>query len=117
MVPQGAKYHNIKSHGFDSKKEERRWNELLLLQRAKKISGLKRQVPFVLIPTQYENGKCVEKCCKYVADFAYYEHDATGKPVLIVEDVKGYRESAAYSLFVVKRKLMLQKYGIRVREV
>lgn len=111
------KYGNIKSHGFDSKKEERRWNELLLLQRAKKISGLKRQVPFVLIPTQYEDGKCVEKCCKYVADFAYYEHDATGKPVLIVEDVKGYRESAAYSLFVVKRKLMLQKYGIRVREV
>lgn len=111
------KYGNIKSHGFDSKKEERRWNELLLLQRTKKISGLKRQVPFVLIPTQYEDGKCVEKCCKYVADFAYYEHDATGKPVLIVEDVKGYRESAAYSLFVVKRKLMLQKYGIRVREV
>ena len=112
-----SKYHNIKQHGFDSRKEERRWNELLLLQRAKKISGLKRQVPFVLIPTQYEDGKCVEKCCKYVADFAYYEHDATGKPVLIVEDVKGYRESAAYSLFVVKRKLMLQKYGIRIREV
>lgn len=117
MAPQGAKYHNIKSHGFDSKKEERRWKELTLLQRAGKISGLKRQVPFVLIPTQYEDGKCVEKCCKYVADFTYYEHDAIGRPVLIVEDVKGYRESAAYSLFVVKRKLMLQKYGIRVREV
>lgn len=111
-----SKYHNIKQHGFDSKKEERRFYELSLLQRAGKITGLKRQVPFVLIPTQYENGKCVEKCCKYVADFAYYEHQG-GKPVLVVEDVKGYRESAAYSLFVVKRKLMLQKYGIRIREV
>ena len=111
-----SKYHNIKQHGFDSRKEERRFYELSLLQKAGKITGLKRQVPFVLIPTQYEDGKCVERCCTYKADFTYYEHK-DGKPVLVVEDVKGYRESAAYSLFVVKRKLMLEKYGIRVREV
>lgn len=110
------KYGNIKSNGFDSKKEERRWNELLLLQRAGKISGLKRQVPFVLIPTQYENGKCVERSVSYKADFTYYEHK-DGTPVLVVEDVKGYKDGSAYAIYAIKRKLMLQKYGIRIREV
>ena len=37
----------------------------------------------------------------------------------VVEDVKGYRDpsSAAYAKFVIKRKLMLERYGIRVKEV
>lgn len=103
-----SKYHNIKQHGFDSRKEERRFQELLLLQRAGKITGLKRQVPFVLIPTQYEDGKCVERCATYRADFTYYENG-----VLVVEDVKGMKTDA----YILKRKLMLQKYGIRIREV
>ncbi len=110
------KYGNIKSNGFDSKKEERRFYELSLLQRAGKITGLKRQVPFVLIPTQYENGKCVERCVTYKADFTYYEHQ-DGNPVLVVEDVKGYKDGSAYAIYAIKRKLMLQKYGIRIREV
>ena len=42
------KYHNIKTvingERFDSKKEAARWQELLLLQRAGKISRLNRQV-------------------------------------------------------------------------
>lgn len=37
---------------FDSSKEYRRWCELKLLERAGKVSGLKRQVTFELIPTQ-----------------------------------------------------------------
>ena len=103
-----TKYHNIKQNGFDSRKEERRFYELSLLQRAGKITGLKRQVPFVLIPTQYEDGKCVERACTYKADFTYYED---GK--IVVEDVKGCKTAE----YVIKRKLMLQKYGIRIQEV
>lgn len=38
---------------------------------------------------------------------------------MVVEDVKGYSDpkSAAYRLFTVKRKLMLQVHGITIREM
>lgn len=61
-----------------------------------------------------KRGKLIERSCTYVADFSYVDN-ATGKTV--VEDVKGYKKGATYSVFVIKRKLMLQKFGIRVKEV
>ena len=104
---------------FDSKKEAGRYTELKLLQRAGKITDLRLQVPFLLIPSQYENGKCIERECKYIADFTYREN---GK--FVVEDVKG--RAASYSariskglktdVYIIKRKLMLEKYGIKIRE-
>lgn len=113
---------------FDSQKEYRRWCELGLLERAGKISGLKRQVTFELIPTQREGstevykagpqkglpkpGAIIGQAVKYVADFVYC--DADGKTV--VEDCKGYKRGAAYDLFVIKRKLFLQRYGIKIKE-
>ena len=49
------KYRNQKvmtPHGtFDSKREYRRYQELLLLQRAGKISELRRQVKYELLPS------------------------------------------------------------------
>lgn len=107
---------------FDSRKEARRYSELLLLQRAGVIRDLQMQVKYELIPAQYETyerysirGKrlqdgqrLVEKACEYRADFVYYED---GK--LVVEDVKGFRTKD----FIIKRKLMLHKYGIKIREV
>ena len=52
------KYGNKKINGFDSIKEFNRYQELKLLERAGKISGLTTQVPFELIPKQYDdNGK------------------------------------------------------------
>ena len=125
-----SKYHSkkvtINGETFDSQKEYRRWQELKLLERAGKITKLYRQVPFELIPAHYEtyerygkHGKrltdgrvCVEQAVKYVADFVY-EQD--GKRV--VEDVKGYKGSTAYGVFVIKRKLMRRIYGIAVKEV
>ena len=79
------------------------------------ISDLRRQVRFELIPAQRINGEKVEDPCHYVADFVYV--DDSGKTV--VEDVKGNRNTSdlAYKMFVIKRKLMLQRYGIRVKEV
>ena len=96
---------------FDSKKEAKRWSELCLLEKCGKIKNLQRQVPYELIPRQYIDGKQVERKCEYVADFVYEENGKT-----VVEDVKGYTRGQAYALFVVKRKLMLYRYGIRVKE-
>lgn len=107
---------------FDSRKEARRWGELLLLQRAGVISNLQRQVKYVLIPAQYEtferygkNGqrlkdgrKLIERELSYIADFVYTED---GK--LVVEDVKGFRVKE----YLIKRKLLLYFTGIRIREV
>lgn len=94
---------------FDSEKEARRYQELLLLEKAGKIKNLSRQVKFVLIPSQRdENGKVVERECSYKADFTYKEGIKT-----VVEDVKGYRTKE----YIIKRKLMLYQYGIRIREV
>lgn len=94
---------------FDSKKEARRYQELLLLEKAGEIKNLSRQVKFVLIPSQRdENGKVVERECSYKADFTYEEGIKT-----VVEDVKGYRTKE----YIIKRKLMLWQYGIRIREV
>lgn len=95
---------------FDSKKEANRYQELLLLEKAGVIKNLSRQVKFVLIPPQRdENGKVVERECSYKADFVYYEEDGE----TVVEDVKGFRTKE----YIIKRKLMLYQYGIRIREV
>lgn len=112
---------------FDSHSELVRWYELQILERAGKISGLKRQVTFELIPTQrgkstefYKSGPrkglpkpgpVLEKACTYVADFTYYQDGE-----YIVEDVKGCKNGAAYDLFVIKRKLMLLVHKIRIKE-
>lgn len=96
---------------FDSKHEAQRFRELLLLVRAKAITDLKRQVRYRLIPAQKDkHGKLLERPCDYVADFVYID-TATGEPV--VEDAKGFRTQA----YIIKRKLMLERYGIRIKEV
>lgn len=115
---------------FDSAKEARRYWELKMMERAGRISDLQRQVAYILIPTQraegtevYKRGpnkgqrkpgEVLEKECHYVADFVYTMDGKT-----VVEDVKGYRDpsSAAYAKFVIKRKLMLERYGIQIQEV
>lgn len=104
-----AEYNGIK---FDSKKEMNRYKELNDMQERGEISNLRLQVPFELIPSQRIDGRCVERACKYIADFVYERGGET-----VVEDVKGYRQSTAYSVYAIKRKLMLEKYGIRVVEI
>lgn len=94
---------------FDSVKEANRWMELKLLERAGEITFLERQVPYVLIPAQRDlKGKLLERECKYIADFVYTEN---GK--VVVEDTKGMRTPE----YIIKRKLLLERYGIRIKEV
>lgn len=96
---------------FDSKHEYHRWCELVLMQKAKLISKLDRQVKFVLIPTQKENGKVLERECCYFADFTYY--DMHGK--YHVEDAKS--KATKTKEYIIKRKLMLKVHGLRIEEV
>ena len=119
-----AKKVSVDGIEFDSKKEARRYQELLLLQKAGEIYMLERQKVYELLPAQREpdtvgkrggviKGKLLERAVEYVADFVYT--DKNGKTV--VEDVKGFREGGAYAVFVLKRKLMLYRYGIKIKEV
>ena len=93
---------------FDSAKEARRYTELRLMQHVGQISGLELQKEFELIPAQYTGKRCIERAVKYRADFVYIENGET-----VVEDVKGVRTKE----YIIKRKLMMQKYGIRIKEV
>jgi hypothetical protein len=110
---------------FDSSKEYRRY--LYLKDKLKDgfISDLKTQVKYLLIPEQREEsyiaksgkvkqGKLIERECNYIADFVYYDNL---KQELVVEDVKGYKKGMAYSYYVIKRKLMLYVYGIKITEI
>ena len=95
---------------FDSKKEAKRYTELMQMWRDGKIDELRLQVPFELIPKQMQDGKVIERACKYKADFVYLDN-ASGE--VVVEDVKGKRTPE----YIIKRKLMLYRYNIRVREL
>ena len=87
---------------FDSKKEFIRWCELRIMEKSGRISDLKRQIKYELIPKQ-----AGERACNYVADFVYCQ-DGT----LVVEDSKGFRTEG----YKIKRKLMLWVHGIKVKE-
>ena len=94
---------------FDSKKEALHYGELKEMEKQGLIYDLKLQVPYELIPAQKEGKKVVERALTYKADFVYTT--CTGKTV--VEDVKGKKTE----LYIAKRKFMLWKYGIKIREV
>ncbi len=110
------KYHarkwELDGKTFDSHKEARRYQELRFLLRAGVIKNLQMQTPFELIPAQKdESGKLLERAVTYKADFTY--RDEYGN--FIVEDVKS--EATRTREYIIKRKLMLKVYGIRIKEV
>ncbi len=117
-----SKYHSVQrivdGITFASKKEAERYLELRLQQRAGKISDLRLQVRFELLPAQFavsdqvytrgsrkglpKRGKCIERAVVYVADFVYLENGR-----LIAEDAKGMRTKE----YIIKRKLFRYLYG------
>ena len=87
------------------KKEENRYRELLLLERAGLIRSLELQPRYDLVVNGHKLGF-------YRGDFRY-EEVATG--TLILEDVKSpVTKTAVYQL---KKKLVKALYGIEIREV
>ena len=121
----GNKKMQIDGITFDSIKEASRYAELKLLQRAGEIDKLELQKEFELIPAQYEQlsreeylkhkgkktkGKLIERAVKYKADFYYYDNRLKS---FVCEDTKGFRTKE----YIIKRKLMLYVYGIRIKEI
>lgn len=123
-----GKYHSRKTVvdgiTFDSRKEAARYQELRLLERAGLIRDLERQVKYVLIPEQREpdtidyskskhgrriRGRIIERECAYIADFRYFDTEADK---VIIEDTKGLKTKE----YIIKRKLMLYLYNIRIKE-
>lgn len=111
LLPEGqqqgapSKYSNIRTEvdglKFDSRREARRWLELVRLQAAGAISDLRRQVRYPLRIGTFT----VET---YVADFAYSEDGQT-----VVEDSKGGVLTREY---LRKRRWMKAIYHIAIRE-
>lgn len=105
-----AKYRNQKceSNGvkFDSKREMKRWHELVQMQVRGEISELELQVPFVLAEPVVIAGR-KRPALRYVADFVYERDGQT-----VIEDVKG-RVTEGYR---IKRHLMAAR-GLTIVEI
>lgn len=105
---------------FDSKGEWERWLFLKEAEKNGKISDLRRQVKYTLIPTQYrteivhlktkdkEVQRVAEREVTYTADFVYEKDGKT-----VVEDFKGFPNDR----WPLKKSMMLYFHGVAIREV
>lgn len=103
-----SKYHNTKTKSkgitFHSKREAKRYEELLLLEKSGEVDCLELQPKFILQKSfKDRNGKTHRKI-EYIADFKYRD---VRYNVPVVEDVKG----AKTEVYKIKKKLFLKKYG------
>lgn len=134
--PKESKYHNtpterVTASGavlhFDSQKEARRYDALILRQQAGQIRDLRLQVDFTLQEAYTDlEGRRV-RAIRYKADFVYLERDqaeeadaeAMGFPCeswrKVVEDVKS--KATRTKLYLTKRKMMKDRFGIDITEV
>jgi hypothetical protein len=93
---------------FDSKKEARRFDSLLIMQKQGHIEKLTLQPEYEIIPTCKHNGQTLRKI-KYIADFRYEQNGN-----IIVEDVKGFHTDV-YQL--KKRLFLIQNPNLDFREL
>lgn len=124
-----AKYHNkpterVTADGavlrFDSQKEARRYDELAALERNGLIRELRMQVDFTLQEAYTDTEGQRVRAIRYRADFTYQApaaHWTEKGPMwdLVVEDVKS--RATRTKEYVMKRKLMKERFGIDIREV
>lgn len=95
---------------FDSKKEARRYDELMLMLKAGTIRDLRLQPQFTLQEAYTTpEGKRV-RAIRYQADFSYVTGDG-----LVVEDVKS--KATKTREYGIKKKLLLERFGIEITEV
>lgn len=106
---------------FDSKKEARRFESLLLMLKAGQIRGLRLQQDFTLQEayTDPETGERV-RAIRYKADFAYDraaapDQNGTVCWIPVVEDVKS--RPTRTKDYIIKKKLMQDRLGITIQEV
>lgn len=121
------KYGNNKiKNAFGTYDSELEWSRFVFLSNRQKegeISGLRRQVEYLLIPAQYgteirhlktkdkEVKVLLERPCSYIADFVY---ERNGK--IIVEDCKGAKAIITETA-KIKKKLLLWVHGIELRYI
>lgn len=119
-----SKYHNQpETRGrlrFDSRKEARRYDELLALLRAGKIRDLKLQRQFTLQESYITPEGERVRAIKYVADFTYERPtlpDQTGTVhwLPVVEDVKS--RATKTDLYEMKKKLLRERFNLTITEV
>lgn len=119
-----SKYHNLPDNRgnirFDSRKEARRYDELMLLLKAGQIRDLRLQAQYTLQEgfTTPEGTRI--RAIRYVADFAYERPtapDATGAVhwLPVVEDVKSKATKTAQ--YEIKRKLLQERFGLAITEI
>ena len=124
-----AKYHNkpterLTASGavlrFDSQKEARRYDELAALERAGKIRELRMQVDFTLQEAYTDGEGRRVRAIRYRADFTYVRvketiGEYTFRDQLVVEDVKS--RATRTKEYIMKRKLMKERFNIDIQEV
>ena len=121
-----AKYHNepaerVTESGavlrFDSRKEARRYDELAALERAGEIRELRMQVDFTLQEAYTDGEGRRVRAIRYRADFAYWRYDDPpgGWVRYVVEDVKS--RATRTKEYIMKRKLMKERFDIDIQEV
>lgn len=123
------KYHNVRTDRtseaggrvkFDSKKEARRYDELMAMLRAGQIRDLKLQPQFTIQEAYTTPEGQRVRAIRYQADFSYKrptEPDCTGEIhwLRVVEDVKS--RATKTRVYEIKKKLMREKLGIEIQEV
>ena len=125
----GRKYHNKPTERvtpagnvlrFDSQKEARRYEELATLERAGKIRDLRMQVDFTLQEAYTDTEGRRVRAIRYKADFTYMkqsfvDRDGEWQWALVVEDVKS--RATRTKEYILKRKLMKERFNIDIQEV
>lgn len=95
---------------FDSAKEARRWQQLQAEQASGLITGLRRQVPFVLAPSVDLGEKRKKPALRYFADAVYVRGGAR-----VVEDTKS-EHTRTLDAYRIKKHLMMSVHGILISE-
>ena len=125
----GEKYHKVRTQrtledggkvDFDSKKEARRYDELMAMLRAGQIRDLKLQPQFTIQEAYTTPEGQRVRAIRYQADFSYEratEPDCNGEIhwLRVVEDVKS--RATKTRVYEIKKKLLREKLGIEIREV
>lgn len=112
---------------FDSQKEARRYDCLILREQAGQIRDLRLQVDFTLQEAYTDISGTRVRAIRYKADFTYYRPreggshaaywaDSQGGPwALVVEDVKS--KPTRTKEYIIKRKMLKDRQGIDIVEV
>ena len=122
-----SKYHNrhterVAPSGtvirFDSQREARRYDNLMAWQKTVEIKDLRLQVDFTLQEAYTDTEGRRVRAIRYRADFTYLRR-LMGREghtwALVVEDVKS--RGTRTKDYLLKRKLMKERFGIDIVEV